>query len=86
MSETKSIQSGPVTRGQIEAMNTIPLGKSIVDKDGLKRTVIERTSKFFKIQRGTNAGAANFQNLNEKVSIFLALVKKNLILFYVVLS
>ena len=51
------------------AMNAIPVGKSI-EENGFRRTVIESNVKYFKVERRTDAGAANLQNLNENVSNF----------------
>ena len=62
MAETKLNQS-PIKK---MAMNNIPIGNSIVD-NGVRRTVIESSVKFYKVERGTNV-ADNLQNLNEQVS------------------
>ena len=55
-------------------MSTVPVGQT-VEENGQRRTVVERTKKFFKLELGSD-DAANFQNSNEKVSNFWALVKK----------
>ena len=60
MAETKLNQS------PIKKMNNIPIGNSIVE-NGVRRTVIESSVKFYKMERGTNV-ANNLQNLNEEES------------------
>ena len=64
MAETKLNQS-PIKK---MAMNNIPIGNSIVE-NGVRRTVIESSVKFYKVERGSGTNVAiNLQNLNEQVS------------------